>query len=135
MIDADDLYRIVGLSVVILIVVAIGARMLKYQTKVIEGMTTTATGKENIASAVERNAEKINDILLPSKYRSSFEDTIINLEKAIGLAIVFEVVNNAETISADPTSAEGQKAMVSINTMETFRASLNQAMIVLDKSK
>lgn len=135
MIDSDDLYRIVGLSVVILVVVAIGAKMLKYQTKVIEGMTTTATGKENIASAVERNAEKINDILLPSKYRSSFEDTIINLEKAIGLAIVFEVVNNAETISADPTSAEGQKAMASINTMETFRASLNQAMVVLDKSK
>ena len=134
MIDSDDLYRFVGLLVIILIIVAIGTKMLKYQTMIIEGMTSTTTDKDNIASAVGSNADKINDTLLPTKYRSSFEDTIIHLEKAVGIAIVSEVINNAETISADPASATAQKAMTSINTMETFRNSLNQAMVILDKS-
>lgn len=135
MIEADDLYRIVGLAVVILVVVAFGTKMLKYQATIVEGMTSTTTEKDKIASTVSNNADKINDTLLPSKYRSSFEDTIINLEKAIGLALVSEVVNNADIISADPASAAAQKAMISINTMDTFRASLNQAMVILDKSQ
>lgn len=135
MIEADDLYRIVGLAVVILVVVAFGTKMLKYQAKIVEGMTSTTTEKDKIASTVSNNADKLNDTLLPSKYRSSFEDTIINLEKAVGLALVSEVVNNADIISADPASAAAQKAMISINTMDTFRASLNQAMVILDKSQ
>ena len=135
MIEADDLYRIVGLAFIILIVVAVGTKMLKYQAKIVEGMTSSSTDKDKIASAVSSNTDKLNDTLLPSKYRTSYEDTIINLEKAVGLALVSEVVNNAETISADPTTAAAQKAMASINTMETFRASLNQAMVILDKSQ
>jgi len=135
MIEADDLYRIVGLAFIILIVVAVGTKMLKYQAKIVEGMTSSSTDKDKIASAVSSNSDKISDTLLPSKYRSSYEDTIINLEKAVGLALVSEVVNNAETISADPTTDAAQKAMANINTMETFRASLNQAMVILDKSQ
>jgi len=135
MIESDDLYRIVGLAFIILIVVAVGTKMLKYQAKIVEGMTSSSTDKDKIASAVSSNSDKISDTLLPSKYRSSYEDTIINLEKAVGLALVSEVVNNAETISADPTTDAAQKAMANINTMETFRASLNQAMVILDKSQ
>ena len=135
MIEADDLYRIVGLAFIILIVVAVGTKMLKYQAKIVEGMTSSSTDKDKIASAVSSNSDKISDTLLPSKYRSSYEDTIINLEKAVGLALVSEVVNNAETISADPTTDAAQKAMANINMMETFRASLNQAMVILDKSQ
>lgn len=135
MIEADDLYRIVGLAFIILIVVAVGTKMLKYQAKIVEGMTSSSTDKDKIASAVSSNSDKISDTLLPSKYRSSYEDTIINLEKAVGLALISEVVNNAETISADPTTDAAQKAMTNINTMETFRASLNQAMVILDKSQ
>ena len=135
MIESDDLYRIVGLAFIILIVVAVGTKMLKYQAKIVEGMTSSSTDKDKIASAVSSNSDKISDTLLPSKYRSSYEDTIINLEKAVGLALVSEVVNNAETISADPTTDAAQKAMTNINTMETFRASLNQAMVILDKSQ
>lgn len=135
MIEADDLYRIVGLAFVVLIIVAVGTKMLKYQAKIVEGMTTSSIDKDKIASAVSSNSEKLNDTLLPSKYRTSYEDTIINLEKVVGLAMLSEVINNAETISKDPTTEVAQKSMTNINTMESFRASLNQAMLILDKSK
>jgi hypothetical protein len=135
MIEADDLYKIVGLIVVIIFVVSIGAKMFSYQAKVIEGMTNSSTDKDTISSAVSSNTDKLSDTLLASKYRSNYEDTIINLEKAVSVGILSEVINNAETISSDPASSKALTAMSSINTMQTFRETLNQSMIILDKSK
>jgi len=135
MIEADDLYKIVGLIVVIIFVVSIGAKMFSYQAKVIEGMTNSSTDKDTISSAVSSNTDKLSDTLLASKYRSNYEDTIINLEKAVSVGILSEVINNAETISSDPASSKARTAMSSINTMLTFRETLNQSMIILDKSK
>jgi hypothetical protein len=135
MIEADDLYKIVGLIVVIIFVVSIGAKMFSYQAKVIEGMTNSSTDKDTISSAVSSNTDKLSDTLLASKYRSNYEDTIINLEKAVSVGILSEVINNAETISSDPASSKARTAMSSINTMQTFRETLNQSMIILDKSK
>ena len=135
MIEADDLYKIVGLIVVIIFVVSIGAKMFSYQSKVLEGMTNSSTDKDTISSAVSSNTDKLSDTLLVSKYRSNYEDTIINLEKAVGIGILSEVINNAETISSDPASSKALTAMSSINTMQTFRETLNQSMIILDKSK
>ena len=135
MIEADDLYKIVGLIVVIIFVVSIGAKMFSYQAKVIEGMTNSSTDKDTISSAVSSNTDKLSDTLLASKYRSNYEDSIINLEKAVSVGILSEVINNAETISSDPASSKALTAMSSINTMQTFRETLNQSMIILDKSK
>jgi len=135
MIEADDLYKIVGLIVVIIFVVSIGAKMFSYQAKVLEGMTNSSTDKDTISSAVSSNTDKLSDTLLVSKYRSNYEDTIINLEKAVSIGILSEVINNAETISSDPASSKARTAMSSINTMLTFRETLNQSMIILDKSK
>ena len=135
MIEADDLYKIVGLIVVIIFVVSIGAKMFSYQAKVIEGMTNSSTDKDTISSSVSSNSDKLSDTLLVSKYRSNYEDTIINLEKAVSVGILSEVINNAETISSDPASSKALTAMSSINTMLTFRETLNQSMIILDKSK
>jgi hypothetical protein len=135
MIEADDLYKIVGLIVVIIFVVSIGAKMFSYQAKVIEGMTNSSTDKDTISSSVSSNSDKLSDTLLVSKYRSNYEDTIINLEKAVSVGILSEVINNAETISSDPASSKARTAMSSINTMQTFRETLNQSMMILDKSK
>lgn len=135
MIEADDLYKIVGLIVVIIFVVSIGAKMFSYQAKVIEGMTNSSTDKDTISSSVSSNTDKLSDTLLASKYRSNYEDTIINLEKAVSVGILSEVINNAETISSDPASSKALTAMSSINTMQTFRETLNQSMMILDKSK
>jgi hypothetical protein len=135
MIESEDLYKIVGLIVVIIFVVSIGAKMFSYQAKVIEGMTNSSTDKDTISSAVSSNTDKLSDTLLASKYRSNYEDTIINLEKAVSVGILSEVINNAQTISSDPASSKALTAMSSINTMLTFRETLNQSMIILDKSK
>lgn len=134
MISQDDLYRIVGLAVVLIFVVSIATKAFAYQTKIMEGMTTSSTDKDKMSSTVSSNNDKISDTLLVSKYRSDYEDTIINLEKGVSNALLSEVINNADTISADPTSKASTAAITTMNGLKNFRETLNQAMIILDKS-
>lgn len=109
--------------------------MFLYKKKFIEPMTSVSkTDKDKIKSAVEGNSDRLGDILLTSKYRSNYEDTILSLEKIIGLSILNEVINNAELISKDAISPEAVKAITNINQLTTFKESLNQAMIILDKN-
>lgn len=135
MISQDDLYRIVGLAVVLIFVVSIATKAFAYQTKIMEGMTTSSTDKDKISSTVSSNNDKISDSLLVSKYRTDYEDTIINLEKGVSNALLSEVINNADTISADPTSKDSTTAIATMNGLKNFRETLNQTMIILDKSE
>ena len=135
MISQDDLYRIVGLAVVLIFVISIATKAFAYQTKIMEGMTTSSTDKDKISSTVSSNNDKISDSLLVSKYRTDYEDTIINLEKGVSNALLSEVINNADTISADPTSKDSTTAIATMNGLKNFRETLNQTMIILDKSE
>jgi len=135
MIEAKEIYQIVGLTFIVIIIIAFGLKMFKFQSSVIEGMTTSTTDKDKISSSVSSNTDKISDTLLVSKYRSDYEDTIINLEKAVSLGLLSEVINNSETISSDPTSSASIKAISNMNELKSFRETLNQSMIILDKSK
>jgi hypothetical protein len=134
MISQDDLYRIVGLAVVLIFIISIATKAFSYQTKIMEGMTSSSTDKDKMSSTVSSNNDKISDSLLVSKYRSDYEDTIIKLEKGVSTALLSEVINNADTVSADPTSAASIKAITAMNALKDFRETLNQSMIILDKS-
>ena len=133
MVNQNDLYGYIGMSALVLVVLAFILKVFSYQTHILEGMTSSITDKDTISSTVTTNANIISDQLLISKYRTNYEDTIINLEKSVGLAIVSEVINNAEIISSDATSIESLKAINNINSLKTFRESLNQSMLLVDK--
>ena len=123
----------IGLIAIILFLYYIISFLFK--NSAIEPMTNaTATDKDKISSAVDGNTNKLSDILLISKYRSNYEDTILSLEKTIGLSIVSEVIANAELISSDTISPESMKAIANINQLAAFKESLNQAMIEVDKN-
>jgi hypothetical protein len=134
MISQDDLYRIVGLAVVLIFVISIAVKAFSYQTKILEGMTISSIDKDKVSSSVTSNNDKIADTLLVSKYRSEYEDTIINLEKGVSTALLSEVIHNADNISSDPTSKKSVTAIENINNLKNFRETLNQAMIILDKT-
>lgn len=130
----DSLYKFIGLVAVILIIATIGQKAFRYQTKIVESLTSSSTDTTNISSSVSSNTDTISDSLLISKYRSNYEDTIIALEKAVGLGLLSEVINNAETISKDPVSTDALTAIKNINELKSFRESLNQSMLILDKN-
>ncbi|MDA9216492.1 hypothetical protein N9O88_01565 [bacterium] len=134
MFGQESFYKYIGLIAIILIGLYVGQKVIKYQTKVVEALTSSSGDPSGVTSTVTSNTDKISDTLLISKYRTNYEDTIIGLEKAVGLGILSEVVNNADTISADPTSSSSLSAIKNINELKSFRESLNQSMIILDKN-
>lgn len=135
MITQDTLFKIIGGAIILLLLVGIFSRTSVYQKQVVEAMTSSPeSDKTKLGSTVSSNSDKISDALLISKYRSNYEDAIIGLEKAVSLALVSEVVNNSETISADPISDDAMKAINNINALKSFRDSLNTSMVVLDKN-
>lgn len=135
MITQDTLFKIIGGAIILLLLVGIFSRASVYQKQVVEAMTSSPeTDKSQLGTTVSSNSDKISDALLISKYRSNYEDAIIGLEKAVSLALVSEVVNNSETISADPISDDSMKAIANINALKSFRESLNTSMVILDKN-
>lgn len=97
-------------------------------------LSSSTTDKTKIPDAIESNTHTIEDSLLISKYRTAYEQTIINLESNVSFALLSAVLNNAESISADPTSSSSQSKITKINNLKTFRSTLNDAMKFLDKS-
>ena len=134
MFEQESFYKYIGLIDIIFIGLFVGKKVIKYQSKVVETLTSSSGDASGVTSSVTSNTDKIGDTLLISKYRTNYEDTIIGLEKAVGLGLLSEVVNNAATISADPTSSSSLSAIRNINELKSFRESLNQSMIILDKN-
>lgn len=130
----DTRIKYAGLILIVYLCIRFVIKMYSYQTRVIETMTESTMDKSTIATTVSANTDKLSDTLLISKYRTNYEDTIIQLEKAISTAMLSEVVNNAVNISSDPVSSDSLKAIATINQLKTFRESLNQSMIILDKN-
>ena len=134
--NSDNIYKYLGLAVIAVFVLYIVLKSMKFQANIIEGMATAAAGTtstDNLPSSVKSNTDTIEDALTITKYRRVYEDTLINLETSASVSMLSAITKNAETISKDPTSAESQKIITSINNLKTFKDSLNDTMTALDK--
>jgi hypothetical protein len=94
--------------------------------------TSVNTDKDKIPDAIKSNSTNILDGLLIDKYRSSYDDTIIELEENINATILAGILKNAEKISADPSSDDSQKFITAINNLKGFKDTLNDSMKYLD---
>lgn len=126
MVCYNNVYIILGVVAGLL-----GVMFLLSKTNIKEGFTD----KNNISDVVKNDANKLSDTVLVSKYRTSYEDTIINLENVIGLSMLNETINNAELISKNPVSKESMDAITNINNLKQFKETLNEVMVILDKTK
>lgn len=140
--ESDDIYKYLGLFVVVVFVVYIVIKTMNFQLQMVEGFTASdstsnsggvTTDKNKVPDAIKNNTDKISDALLTDKYLRAYEDTIIDLSSNIDMYILSEVLKNAESISADPGSSSNQSIISRINSAKTFSDALNQAMKTLDK--
>jgi len=132
----DDICKYLGAAVMIVFLVYIGIRSLRFQANIIEGLTSNGdsgsdsdTDKTKIADAVKANTAKIEDTTLISKYRSNYEDTIIALESNTSESLVAYMMNTASTISTDPSSVDSQKSIVIMNNLASFRHNIQHLLI------
>jgi len=143
--EADDIYKYLGLLVVVVFVVFIVIKTMNFQLQMVEGFgmsksqnnsnaDSSTTDKDKVSEAIKNNTDKISDSLLTSKYLRAYEDTILQLDSNIDMYILSEVLKNAESISTDPSSDSNQEIITKLNNAKAFSDVLNRAMQILDKT-
>ena len=132
--QADSIYKYVGVFVIALFFLFIIVRTLNFQAKVLEGLTTgSTTEKSNIPEAISANTTTLEDSLLLSKYKKNYEDVLINLENNVNFNILNGIVSNAETLSKNPMDPTALQMVSSMNSLKTFKDTLNDTMSFLNK--
>jgi len=136
---SEDIYKYLGLAIVIVFVIYIAIKSLTFQARLIEGMKSkdkeseTTTDKDKVADAIKSKTNAMLDGLLIDKYRSSYDDTIIELEEYVNVMILGTIVEDAPSIIAGNESS--MKLITSLNTLQAFKATLNDSMKFLDGMK
>jgi len=136
--ELDTVYKYLGLGIVVIIILYIILKSLTFQARLVEGMVADSkdtTDKDKVSVAIKTHTASIEDALIIGKYRKSYEETIIELEENINATILAGILNNAEKISANPSSDESQKFIASMNSMKSFKDTLNDSMKFLDNIK
>jgi len=137
MADGESICKYVGLGVIILVVIYVVSRSLNFQAKLVEGLTTdttasTSVDNDDVPANIASNNSSLEDTLLIEKYRSSYEDTIINLEKNVSLKILQLVTENATLLSSD---SDAQDKITLANNLQQFKETLNSTMLFMDGMK
>ena len=151
----ENIYRYLGLGVVILVALYILIKTLTFQGKIIEGLTNsteatseptssaeisllnTVTSKSTEGITAQNN--KLQDILALDKYRTDYENLIIALEDYVNVMMFAKVVGIGAKVS---TLSNGQpitngiiEDMEKANKLKEFISTLNASMSYIDKSK
>jgi hypothetical protein len=151
----ENIYRYLGLGVVILVALYILIKTLTFQGKIIEGLTNsteatseptssaeisllnTVTSKSTEGITAQNN--KLQDILALDKYRTDYENLIIALEDYANVMMFAKVVGIGAKVS---TLSNGQPVtngiiedMEKANKLKEFISTLNVSMSYIDKSK
>jgi hypothetical protein len=139
----DEWLKIVGVVVVLGFLIYLAAKSLKIHRNMMEGLTmptdTSAispgvtsgqAGTANAyAAAIKAQVIKMQDVLLITKYRTDYENVIINMDDYINL-LMLQAVLNLDTSS--DSAATNIAAINSLNTLQSAKVALNSTMKFID---
>ena len=151
----ENIYRYLGLGVVILVALYILIKTLTFQGKIIEGLTNsteatseptssaeisllnTVTSKSTEGITAQNN--KLQDILALDKYRTDYENLIIALDDYANVMMFAKVLGVGAKVSklsnGEPVTNGIIEDMEKANKLKEFISTLNASMIYIDKSK
>lgn len=136
---SEDLLKIVGIVVVIAFLIYLGSNALKLhlsmQRSIFEGMANNGeTGiggsAATYATAISQQMTALQDSLLIKKYKTDYENVILNLDEYIGLAMLQTALS---INSKDVTTPENIALLTNLNTLNAAKQSLNNVMTVVDQ--
>jgi len=140
-INSDNIYKYIGLFVIILISVYIVAKCLSFQTSIIEGLqlpnprskSIDQDNINNINTNTEEHNTKLENSLLIDKYRDQYDDLIIKLNKNTHLQILQNKVLYADCLAKNQQS-KCSEILDKILQLQKFNASLNATMKYLEQN-
>lgn len=144
MVNAEDIYKCLGLAVVIVLVFVFVSKCMRVQFKVMESFMDKSSSKDdsdddssgssdsspvsNLAQQVLDKSQSLEDSLLIDKYKEDYEDLIINTEAMASMAQLAALKQLATASGTKSTELMNQ-----INNMQTFKTALDNMMKDLDK--
>jgi hypothetical protein len=104
-----------------------------------EGLENAVTGSSSskgsagnaasYAAEIKNEVVKLNDIMLISKYRSDYENVIINMDDYVNLLMLQSVVN----MDTSATSADTNMSIINnLNSLNSVKGALNNVMKFVD---
>ena len=125
-----------GLSVVIVLILFVGYKMINYHSNVIEGLTDssdssdTKTNPQKLAAPIKETITKIEDAILIDKYRSDYENIIIDLEEWANMELIQML--GSGLVKTDSGADSNIANIRKMNDLNTFKSTLDSAMKFLD---
>ena len=146
MVNAEDIYKYLGLAVVIILVFVFVSKCMRVQFKVMENFISRSSSKDdsddddssgssdsspvsNLAQQVLDKSQSLEDALLIDKYKDDYEDLIINTEAMASMGQLAMLKQLAPSMG----SSKSDDLINKINNLQTFKTALDNMMKDLDK--
>ena len=130
--SSSKFFQYLGCALVILIVFYIIMSLCNYQLKLVETLTNMSSDSVNTAATIKESTTKTLDTLLIDKYRSNYEDIIINMNDWCDAQMLKTIVSG-EMDCKNGCDDKFMKKIQTVNDLGSFKGYLNKSMGFLDK--
>jgi len=146
----NNIYKYLGLTIVILFFIYIVVKSLNFQVKIIEKLTNNTTNNDdndvltnNVASKMNDDIKNKNDknidIMNINKYRTDYENIIISLDEYTNNMMFLKIMNVGAKINKLSNKENINSYIMSditdTNQLKQFLDSLNSTMKYIDSKK
>ena len=129
---SSKFFQYLGCALVILIVFYIVMSLCNYQLKLVETLTNMSSDSVSTAATIKESTTKTLDTLLINKYRSNYEDIIINMNNWCDAEILRTIVSG-DIDCKNGCDDKFMKKIHTVNDLGNFKGYLNKSMGFLDK--
>ena len=139
MLKEDDIYRYLGIFTLTLFFIYIVSCVLNTQNNIIECLTNQKKPLNiqddlfsNLDKHLKENNDRLSDSLLIKKYKTQYEDSIIEIDTNTELKILQLTILYGNAL-ANKDDKEAKKYLEEINLLQNLKTSLKNTMKHVDK--
>lgn len=139
MLKEDEIYRYLGIFTLTLFFIYIVGCVLNTQNNIVEGLTNQKKPLNiqddlftNLDKHLKENNDRLSDSLLIKKYKTQYEDSIIEIDTNTELKILQLTILYGNAL-ANKDDKEAKKYLEEINLLQNLKASLKNTMKHVDK--
>ena len=137
--EEEEIYRYLGIFTLTLFFIYIVSCVLNTQNNIIEGLTNQKKPLNiqddlfsNLDKHLKENNDRLSDNLLIKKYKTQYEDSIIEIDTNTELKILQLTILYGNAL-ANKDDKEAKKYLEEINLLQNLKASLKNTMKHVDK--
>lgn len=139
MLKEEEIYRYLGIFTLTLFFIYIVSCVLNTQNNIIEGLTNQKKPLNiqddlfsNLDKHLKENNDRLSDSLLIKKYKTQYEDSIIEIDTNTELKILQLTILYGNAL-ANKDDKEAKKYLEEINLLQNLKTSLKNTMKHVDK--